>query len=78
MEMLDSLKEVEIEYSQLLEREFNRCENSIEVFYKKLEADLRPLMRKNSMFKLIVQCVENTHAAMHHEYKLHVEEVSYI
>jgi len=50
----------------------DHAEDPIDIYYKKLNTDVKPLEHGSDMFKLIARYVENTHAATHRQYDLEV------
>ncbi|XP_053602526.1 poly [ADP-ribose] polymerase [Plodia interpunctella] len=73
-QMLDSLLEIEIAYS-ILNTDGNDGESAIEESYKKLKAEITPLDRNSTEFKMIEEYAKNTHAETHSSYTLEIEEV---
>ncbi|CAK1600707.1 unnamed protein product [Parnassius mnemosyne] len=74
IEMLDNLLEIEITYKLLVTpSEDSLC--SIESYYLKLKADIRPLDKTSADFKLIATYMKNTHAPTHTSYILEIEEL---
>uniref|UniRef100_A0A915HV21 Poly [ADP-ribose] polymerase n=1 Tax=Romanomermis culicivorax TaxID=13658 RepID=A0A915HV21_ROMCU len=74
-EMLDNLLEIELAYNILKNDTVDDSVDPIDAHYKKLCADMDVVDKTTSEFQMILQYVQNTHAATHTLYKLEIDQV---
>merc|ERR1719495_1699326 len=72
--MIESLLEIEIAYS-LMQSDASSGEDPIDQHYHKLKTEIEVVDVESEEYKMIKQYVENTHAATHNTYTLHIQQV---
>uniref|UniRef100_A0A5S6QUU3 Poly [ADP-ribose] polymerase n=1 Tax=Trichuris muris TaxID=70415 RepID=A0A5S6QUU3_TRIMR len=73
IEMLEDLREIDFVFHLLSSNLHDQ--DPLEVYYERLNADIKPMDTTNSDFEMIRRYVANTHAPSHAKYKLTVEQV---
>ncbi|XP_006818261.1 poly [ADP-ribose] polymerase 2-like isoform X2 [Saccoglossus kowalevskii] len=74
IDLIEALGDIQIAMT-IIKKESNELENPVDRHYKSLKCNLEPLDKKDSVFKLINDYVQNTHAITHNQYKMEVLDV---
>ncbi|XP_060519943.1 poly [ADP-ribose] polymerase [Cylas formicarius] len=72
LEMLDSLRELEIAYNLM---KSSGSEHTVDSYYQQLKAEINVLHKEHEHFQIIEEYIKNTHAATHGSYELEVEDI---
>ena len=72
VEMLESLADMKIATNIL---ESSTSGTPVDSHYEKLKCKLKPLEKKDPIYNLLVQYIQNTHASTHNYYTLTVEDI---
>lgn len=73
--MLQSLEDIQVFTKLLDEGKISSDMNQLDSNYLKLNTTITPLDKKSDTYKLLVEYVDNTHAATHTAYRLSVDEI---
>lgn len=75
IDMLESLKEIDIAYSLLKTKDEDKGKDPIDSHYDKLKTEITVLGRDTEEWSILEEYVKNTHAATHTQYTLEIEEI---
>merc|ERR1711971_1202033 len=75
IDMLESLKEIDIAYSLLKTKDEDKGKDPIDSHGDKLKTEINVLGRDTEEWSILEEYVKNTHAATHTQYTLEIEEI---